>query len=344
MTQAEVEAKVQLFDTLLLVKDANGAVNPVTPEQISSLKLDGKAIAASSIVLPGAASSENLIKADVQLTEAGKVVQSGQPMVIFGGNGTYSFVAPKTDKNGLLEIQLKGDSHTYQVLYVSNINKGTFLLDAGKVSGGFNTRGEFKTQQAGGGLFDQLGNIFNNPNGYYALAQFDVAALVNFYQANGGQVTITTKDNQQLVFAANDPNTGTPGTGSADIKQEVTGALQGNLNALLGYVGSWTLESDFLKALVPGGQLTVDFSKTGTDSYRLAANLASGSYAGEGKLVSGGGDASTLNLDVSANGKALSVVVNQVSNNRISIKLTKADGVPELAVMLNQEVFLKRAL
>lgn len=344
---ADIEAKTDLFDVMLLSTDANGNKVPVTPDQISSLRIDGKAIAASAILLPGTADSDSFSQADKRQQEAAKAV-NGQPVTVFGGNGAYTFVVPKTGKNSVLELQLKGQSSSYQLIRFANLSRGTFVLGSnGQVQGGFNTNAAFTTKAEGGGVLNGLSAIFANPSGYYALAQFTIGAFQNFYQGAQGEIKVTTQDHHELTFQPT-----TPDQASGDktlsseqanqVKTEVTQAIGADLSSLLFYLGSWTLESDLLKALIPGNQLTISVANgSAADSYRLTAALASGAYSGESK-VSGGGDATTLNLSVSSDGKSVGVQIHLVSSNRISIKLTDVQGAAELSGMVGTEIFLKR--
>jgi len=345
---AEINAAADIFDLMLLAKGANGASNPVTPEQLVSIKLDGKAIAPASILLPGSASADAFAQAKTRQSEALKIFQ-GQTVAIFGGNGAYTFVLPRSDKNSVLEIQLKGQAQPYQLIRFANLSRGTFVLAPdGSIDGGFNTRGGFSTKAEGDGVLDALEDIFTNTASYYALAGFAISSFAHFYQAEQGQVTVTTQDNHELVFepaAPAEPVSDTPISDEQEqqAEQEVTADVGANLSPLLGYVGDWTLESDLIKALIPGGELTLSLAQTGSDTYRGTARVAQGSYSGESK-VSGGGDTSTLNLSASSQGKSVGLQIRLVSANRIGVKLTQADGVAEAAGMVGMEVFLKRAL
>lgn len=345
LTAAQVEAKVDNFDAMLLVKGTDGVVSPVTPDRIETLSVDGKAVAASAIVLPGSAAADGYSAEKARLDLAGKAV-NGQPVVLFGGNGAYSFLLPKTGKNSVVALKLKGDSQTYQLVRVSNLSRGAFLMSAGQVTGSFNTNAEFATKQAGGaGVMANLQSMFSG--GYFALANFDVNAFANYYQSNGGQITITTSNNQRLVFAPASPDAPTSQGTATDaernaLKAQVQTEVGANISDLNGYVGTWTLESDLVKALVPGGNFSLDVAKTGVNTYRLTANLAAGSYSGEGQHVAGTATGSDLNLGVSAGTKALGVQVRLASSNRAGIKLTKAEGVAELSALVGQEIFLKR--
>lgn len=346
---ADIDNKGDLFDVLLLSKGSDGNNSPITPDQITSLRLDGQAIAPSSILLPGASDSSSLSDAKTRQTEAAKVLQ-GKAISMFGGNGAYTFVIPKTGKNSVLELQLKGQTDTYKLIRFANLSRGTFVLSSGgQITGGFNTRGAFQTKAEGSGVLDSLTAIFTNPGGYYALGQFAIQAFSNFYQSESNQIKVTTKDNHELVFQPAQPSAPASDTPISDQQEAQT---QANVNQsvgdtqspLLGYIGSWTLESDLLKALIPGNQLLLTVATAaGKDTYRLTASLASGSYSGESK-VTGSGDASTLNLAVNSGGKSLGVQIRMVTSNRISIKLTSASGVAELSSMVGTEIFLKRAL
>lgn len=347
---ADIEAKADLFDVMLLSKDAAGNNTPVTPEQIASLKLDGQTINPSSILLPGAASSDSLVQANARQQEAAKAV-NGQNVTMFGGNGAFSFVVPKTGKNSVLQLQLKGSNDSYQLIRFANLSRGTFVLGSkGQVQGGFNTRADFQTQAEGeGGVLSNLNAIFTHPGGYYALAQFSIGAFSNFYQAGDGSVKVTTHDNHELTFQPAQPDQASAHTQISDQQEaqaraEVTQQVGDSLSPLLGYIGSWTLESDLLKALIPGQKLMVTVANgSAKDSYCLTAAIAKGSYSGESKVV-GSGDTSTLKLAVSAGGKSLGVQIKLVSSNRVSVQLTQANGVAELSGMVGTEIFLKRAL
>lgn len=344
LTAAQVEAKVDNFDAMLLVKGADGVVSPVTPDRIESLSVDGKAVASSEIVMPGSSAAEAYNTEKARLELAGKTV-NGQPVVLFGGNGAYSFLLPKTGQNSVLALKLKGDSQTYQMVRVSNLSRGAFLMANGQVTGSFNTRGEFAVKQNSANVMANLQGMFSG--GYFALANFDVNAFVNYYQSNGGQITIMTQNNQRLVFAPANPNQPTSqGEASAAdinaIKAQVQSEVGANISDLNGYIGTWTLENDIIKALVPGGTFSLDVSKTGANTYRLTANLAAGSYSGEGQHVAGTATGSDLKLGVSAGSKSLEVQVRLASSNRAGIKLNKAEGVAELSAIVGQELFLKR--
>jgi len=348
---ADINAKTDLFDVMLLSKDAAGNNAPVTPDQIASLKLDGQVIAPSSILLPGAASSDSVAKtAASRQTEAAKALK-GQDVTMFGGNGAYTFVIPKTGKNSVLELQLKGSGDTYKLIRFANLSRGTFVLGSNaQVQGGFNTRSDFQVKAEGdGSVLANLDAIFSNPSGYYALAQFTIGAFSNFYQTGDGSVRVTTHDNHELTFQPAQPDQPTGNTQISDQQEaqaqaDVTQQVGASLSPLLAYIGNWTLESDFIKALIPGGQLTVGVANgSAKDTYRLSATLANGSYSGESKVV-GSGDGSTLNLSVSAGGKSVGVQIHLVSSNKISIKLTEASGVAELTAMVGTEINLKRVL
>ncbi|PKL75294.1 MAG: hypothetical protein CVV27_16120 [Candidatus Melainabacteria bacterium HGW-Melainabacteria-1] len=346
LSAAEINAKVDLFDAMLLVKGADGVVNPVTPERIESLSIDGKVIAANAIVLPGSTNAEAYSAEKARLDLATKSA-NGQPQAFFGGNGAYSFLLPKTGKNSTLALKLKGDSQNYQLVRVSNLSRGTFLLSGGQITGGFNTRGEFQVKQNGSNPLADLQAMFLGS--YFALSQFDINGFVNYYQANQGQVTITTQNNQRLVFeASNSEQPSSQGSASeADLnaaREQLQSEVGANISDLLGYIGSWTLESDLVKALVPGGAFSLEVSKTGTDTYRLTANLASGAYSGEGRHVAGSASGSDLKLGVSAGSKSLEVEFRLENSNRAGVKLTKAEGVAELSALVGTEIFLRRAL
>ncbi|MEZ0370039.1 MAG: Flp family type IVb pilin [Candidatus Sericytochromatia bacterium] len=382
LSVAEINSKADLFDMMLMVKGADGVVSPVSPDRLESLSLDGKSIAPASILLPGSmAASGFASQASVQ-AEASKVILKGQPWVIYGSNGVYTFLMPKTGRNSKLVFKLKGDNHSYELLRVANLSRGSFVLANGQIQGAFSIRDGFQIKPTAveyavmlsliivvclaaiqflgpnsSTTFSQVGaNLGTSQeqqaayNAYYALGRFDVAGFANYYQSNGGEITITTQDSQQLVFAAASPEQPTD-TETADV-QEVSGAraeiqaqLGNYLSPLLSYVGSWTPESDLVKSLIPGGNMTLEVTRRSDDTYRLSAVLASGTYAGEGKYVSGGeGSSAPLNLGISSGGKTLEVKFRLVYPNLLGATLLKADGVPELAPALNQEIRFKRNL
>lgn len=353
LSAAQIDAKVDLFNLMLLSKGADGVVSPITPERIESLRIDGKTVAPSAILQAGSGATESYVgtgaAANLRQQAAAQVV-NGQPLTIFGGKGTYSFLIPHTNANSKLELKLKGDARSYQLIRFNNLSQGTFVLaQDGKIEGGFKTTSGFSTKSEGDGILNALQNIFGSPDSFFALAQFDIAAYVNFYLSNNGQVTVTTSDNQHLVFEPSNPaeptSQGPAGAGeAAAAQQDVSQDLSGNITPLLGYIGTWTLESDLLKALIPGGALDLEVAKTGTDTYRLTAKLASGSYSGQGKHTGGSASDSELKLGVSAGDKSLEVKIHMVNANRVGITLTKAEGAAELSSFLNQEVYLKRKL
>lgn len=344
---AELSAKTDLFDTMLLVKDSNGVNAPVTPERIESLSVDGKAVATSSILLPGSAAAEGY-KSEKNRLDAAAKVAAGTPLVIFGGNGTYSFMVPKSTQNNVVELKLKGDTQTYKLIRFNNLTRGTFVLNNGGIQGAFNTREAFAVKQATD-IMTLLQQIFSSPASYYALASFDINAFVNYYQANGGQITVTTDNNQELTFEPTQPQapSGTSTVTDAEeqtVQQAVETTVGADLSPLLGYIGTWTLENDLIKALVPGNTFDLEVAQTGQDSYRLRAILASGTYSGEGKHTGGTATSSTLNLNVSAGDKSLSVQFRLVDNNTLGVKLTQVNNVGELSSFVNTEVHLKRKL
>ena len=345
---ADINAKADLFDLMLLSKDAKGVNNPVTPDQLVSLRLDGQNVAPTSILLPGSAAADAFTQARTRQEEAAKALQ-GKPVVIFGGNGAYTFVLPRSDRNSVLELQIKGQTESYKLIRFANLSRGTFVLaPGGQVEGGFNTRAAFTTKAEGDGVLDALTAIFTNPAGYYALAGFAISSFANFYQTQDGHVTVTTQDNQELVFEPATPQAPSSQESISDAEeaqaeQEVSEDVGAGLSPLQAYVGNWTLESDLIKALIPGGQLLLSLAQTGNDTFRGTASLASGSYSGESK-VSGNGDTSTLNLAASSQGKTVGIQIRLVSNNRIAVKLTQAEGVAEASGMVGLEIFLKRVI
>ena len=344
-----LDSKIDLFDAMLLVKNSNNVSVPVLPSQIESLMVEGKSITTSNIWLPGSETAEALKTEKARLEAANKVTQ-GQPMVAFGGNGAYTFVVPKSTMNNVLSLKLKGDSQTYQLIRTPNMARGTFVMDKGQIQGGFNTRGAFSTKQAGAGFsaMDFLRQVFENSGTYFAAASFDIESFVNYFVSNGGKITLTTEDNQELVFETAQPqaapqvNTLTDAQENA-VEQAVEELVGADLSPLLGYIGSWEITSPVIKGLIPGGRFTLDVAAKGSSVYSLTANVAAGSYSGEGQHKSGSATSDVLNLNVSAGNKSLTVQFRLVNNNTLGVKITNKTNVSEIAdTFLNQEVTLAR--
>ncbi len=179
------------------------------------------------------------------------------------------------------------------------------------------------------------------------MASFDIDSFVNYFKSVGGRITLTTEDNQELVFEATQPQDApqvTPVTDAQEdaVEQTVEELVGADLSPLLGYIGSWEITNPILKNLIPGGRFSLDVTAKGASVYGLTANVAAGSYSGEGQHKSGSASSDVLNLNVSAGDKSLTVQFRLVNNNTLGVKITNQTNVSEVAAFLNQEVQLAR--
>lgn len=355
---AEINAKADVFNAMLMTKDANGVSIPLTPERIDSLSIDGKTVAPASIALPGAESAKSVSTEQAIQLQASKVVQQNQPWVIFGANSVYSFVTPKAAAGNKIELKIKGDSQTYQLLRLANVNRGAFVLSKGQVQGAFSLNEGFALKQASGSatvmssLLAMLSlNASSSLDEFYNPAQFALTSLQNFYQSGVDSVVVYTPGMQQLTFDLSGKSTATSTISADDLnkyRNQTETELGDYISPLTGYIGAWTLEDPAIVALIPGGGMTLELSKTGKQSYKLSATVAGNTYSGEGSYTAtgtGGGTGSEpITLEISSGSKKLQVKFRLSTPNTLGATLLKADGVAELAIALNKEISFKRNL
>ena len=303
-TQIQAES----YDVKLLVAGENGAVNPLTPENIAELKLDGQKIANTDMIQVGTAAAEALSKSDSAQQELMDKVSAGESQVIFAGGGVYSFIAPISDKSNQLEVTLKDSGQSYQVELVNGLNQGIMVLNMdGKVQGTYSLEAGFEVKQAGG-LGDFLGDLL-------------AGVGIDLGSASGGGTI--------------------GGEGAEDEVKEKDAAASHSLAA---YTGHWTLASDLLLSLVPGGKLEVEFHNVSESTYQGTAHLAAGSFTGQGTVDDLEYTDNTVTLKVSASGKSIDLKLTSNGPNSVSATLLSANDLPEVNSFIGVSVDLKRLL
>lgn len=345
--KAKIDAQTELFDLMLLRADPAGFNAGIPPEDIESLKIDGKAVSLIDILLPGADSTENLKNEKNQLDVAAKVADGGTQL-IYGGGSVYSFLIPQTDKNSLLEIKLKGDSQAYQLVRVHNLTRGTFVLDKTGVVGGFSTAESFSVKQEDRtGIYAddktkaaataQLYQIMLNPQAFFDRVKFGIDQFTNLYQTEGGKVSLIAFGSpiSSMSVSPLDLNAPVPAKilTESDWKNAWITAEKrvGFLSPLLSYVGNWTLANDLFRSAMPGGKCDLKIQQLGQDAYRLELALGSGTYAGQGQH-SGVATGTSLKLQVSAGDKSFTTDISLDSPNMMRVAPGSLAGIPELKV------------
>lgn len=342
----ELNDKIESFDLMLLHTNQDKAVNPITPERIQSLKLDGKSIDLNSILLPGSEENKALANSDQDRFNTAQKVAEGGNLVVFGGKGIFSFLTPQSDQNTLIEIKLKDDAQTYQIVRLENLSRGTMVLENGKVRGAFDTLGGFAVKGTGEDALALIQKMLSNPDLYYALSNFDFKAFVNTYFSEGVDVKVFTEDKQLIKVSALSPqetsSEADESSEAAEIKAAIEEQVANGTRPLTRYIGTWTPESDFILNLVPGGKLDLGFAAVSDLRYRASATLDSDSFAGEGQVDTLDFKDKELSIQVTSGGNSLDLKLKYINNNRVSVSLEGISGISDLQPMIGTEVFLKR--
>jgi hypothetical protein len=339
--------KVSLSDLMLLTRDSNKATNPLTPDTLAGLKINGQNVGLASLILPGSSAAEKFGNSATRTAELQKVA-AGSQAVLFGGNGVWSLLLPSSDKASVLELQLKGRSDSYKIVLEPGFNRGVMVLDNNRVTGAYQTSGGFATKSATdpNAPENRLGEIFTNPDAYYANGGFSPERFNAFYNSEDTRVIISSNNQQRSFDSANpEQDTESPLDPEAreKIKTEVEDAVQ--LNPLMHFTGRWTLEDRMLLQLIPGQQLLIELREAGPDRFQAVATLVTGSYSGNLPYTAVNvSNPNNLSMDVVNGSRKITLALDKINFNRIGVKLQSVEGLPELSGFAGLSLKLTRVL
>lgn len=306
------------FNLMVLVAGEQGSVNPLTPESIAELKIDGKMIPTSAILQTGTPEAEALSKSESAQQERLKKIEAGEAAVIFGGSGIYSFFVPESENGNQVSIRLKDSDKTYMIERAQALSRGTMVLALdGSVDGAFDTREGFEVKVFN---FGDIGSAFGDALGGGAF--FNSTA----FNPNNLPVLFTDEEDEE------------------EVKARLNSQVATGTHPLTAFTGNWTLASDFLLGLIPGGQLEVSFRNVSENTYEGTAHLEFGSFSGQGTVEELQINNGSVTMNVSSQGKSVDLKLTSNGPNDISATLLNASDLPDVNAFVGTSVDLKRKL
>lgn len=282
--------------TFILVKETAGVSNPVTPDQIEYLDLNGKKILAKDI---------QVVKSGDSLTDT----------IRFNGSGNYSFNATGNSKD-ILKLKIVGSSEEVVVPLFKPGQEGFKVMAVNKYA--------FKlvlTTDASGNVTGVKGIVEKMVDGNVSAESTNVFELsvgnFNYYQANGQSITAPLS----VVVATSENLTVKPTTKNDTIAQQVNANTA--KTSIDGYIGVWNYTPP-VAGLAP---VTLNLKKTGSKRFTVSTSIAGKTYTSSGEYPDGESPASSLNVQLSVAGESMSVKIENPSAN--TLNLTLLSGGPD---------------
>lgn len=303
-----VVASDETFFTLF--NKTNDASNPVTPDQVEYLELNGKKI----------------FSKDIQIVKSGDKLTEG---IRFKGAGEYSFNATGNNKD-ILKVKLVGSTDEVSIPLFKPGKEG-FTIQAVTQ---YAFRLVLETDSSGNvtgvkGVIDTLVDGVVSGEGSTA------------FEVNGGNLTYINSDGSAVtaplsVVVAQSENLTVKPTTRNDIKaQEIREGAQ--KTSIDGYIGLW-------QSNIPGsGNITLNLRKTGSKRFTVSASVAGKTYNSSGEFPEGTQAAEKLDVNLSIAGDNMSVEIKNPSTNSLEFKLISA-GADTLKPLIGIPLIMSRVV
>lgn len=298
----KIETKFVLF------KDADGASNPVTPDQIEYIQLNDKKVLAKDI---------QIIKGKDKLTGD----------IRFKGSGNYSFDQTTNNKD-ILRVKFVGSTEE-QIIPLFKPGKEGFTIKATDNSS-YQFRLIFNSDGSISGVIDTTVNGTTTSNNAFTVSKNSFT----YYKNDGTAVSGSIAD-----LMVNSSNINVSNANPGVVLQQVITQLQNKQNktSVDGYIGIWS--RTFF-----GNSVSIAFRKTGgSRKFKVSTVVAGKTYSSDGEYPEGETPASSLTIDLSVDGSPLKIKIENPSENTLKYTLLESD-ISSFKPFLNQSIELERVL
>ncbi|MFN8576120.1 MAG: hypothetical protein U0354_04625 [Candidatus Sericytochromatia bacterium] len=309
-TEKKDEKLLTLDRFTLKVDDSSGAKNPITPEDIDYLELNGTKVLAKDIVLVQA-------KADLS-----------KGLVRFIGSGNYVF-NPTTNNKDILNVKFKKSD---KVSTIPLLKKGFSIKDDDNEQIIYSVEG-VETAYFLYGAYVVFSPTLNQAS-YYG---YGIAASMDFTknEFTFGNANSPKKYNLDDFVSSNNP-TGTEVT--ADTKKQLedikTQSQNTKKNPFDPYVGVWKLnylDSNFICTI----------RKLGTNDFVITSIINNKTFSSKGNYNTTSEKLEFVDFKSSFNNESFSARINMVNDNNLKLTLLSSDS-NDLKTFLNLPFSLTR--
>lgn len=288
-TNTSVTATEKTQTQFILFKDDNGVSNPVTPDQIEYLQLNGTKILAKDI---------QIVKTNDKLTGD----------VRFNGSGNYSFDQTTNNKD-ILVVKFVGSDKEQTIPLFKPGNEG-FTVKAND-STSYQFRLVFNADGSVSGVTDSTVNGTTTSNNAFTVS----SSGFTYYNADGSAVSGSLSDLSQTS-----QNISVTNANPSVVLQQVITQLQDKQHktSVDGYIGIWS-------KTILGSSVSVSFRKSGSKKFKISTLVAGKTFSSEGQYPDGETPASDLTVDATVGGNSVKVKIENPSENVLKFTLLSSD-------------------